>query len=325
MQRRQFIQAGLAASSIALPSRAVFGQQAAAFPTKPVTLVLSLPAGSSFDVQARALAVPLARELKQPVVISNQSGVSATLGMSVVGKSAPDGYTVGVASSTLFRLPHMQKVSYDPLNDFTYIIGTNSSPHGVVVRQDSPVRSLADLIALSAASPGKVSWCSLGTGTPGHMATARLAQLAGFAPNIVPYKGGPEMWTALLGGHVDAVVASGFGTFVAQGKMRLLATFEPQRVKHWPSVPTVKELGYDMVMSPLSGIAGPRGMDPRVVRILHDAVKAGMGDAAYQAVLDSQGEVSTYLSSADYDQHARNAFRNEKKMLDEIGFKPTPS
>jgi tripartite-type tricarboxylate transporter receptor subunit TctC len=258
----------------------------------------------------------------QPIIVSNQPGVSATLGMSNVAKSAPDGYTIGIASSTLFRLPHMQKVSYDPLADFTYIIGMNSSPHGIVVRQESRIKSVQELIALSRAQPNKVSWCSLGTGTPGHIATARLARMADFDPNIVPYKGGPEMWTALLGGHIDAVVASGFGTFVAQGKMRLLATFEPQHVKHWPDVPTVKELGYDVVMSPLSGVAGPKGMDPKVVQTLHDALKASTADPAYQAVLNSQGEVLTYLSTADYDRHARASFQNEKRMLDEIGFKP---
>ena len=313
-KRRDVLQMGLAASALAALARSA-AAQFAPFPAKPVTLILSLPAGSSFDSQMRALLVPASRELKQPMVLSNQPGVSATLGMSTVGKAQPDGYTIGVASSTLFRLPHMQKVNYDPLNDFTYIIGLNSSPHGVVVRQESPVKSLADLIALTRANPNKVSWCSLGTGSPGHISTARLARLAGIEPN---------MWTALLGGHVDAVVVSGFGPYVAQGKMRLLATFEPQRVRHWPDAPTVKELGFDVVMSPLSGIAGPKGMDPKTVQVLHDVFKTAIADPAYQSVLASQGEVTTYLSSADYDRHARASFANEKRMLDEIGFKPAP-
>ncbi len=322
-KRRDILHMGLAASALAALPRGA-AAQAGPFPSKPVTLILSLPAGSSFDVQMRALIVAASRELKQPVVLSNQPGVSATLGMSTVAKAPPDGYTIGVAGSTLFRLPHMQKVSYDPMADFSFIIGLNSSPHGIVVRQDSPVKSLAELVALTKANPNKVSWCSLGTGSPGHISTARLARLAGIEPNIIPYKGGPEMWTALLGGHIDAVVVSGFGPYIAQGKMRLLATFEPQRVRHWPEAPTVKELGYDVVMSPLSGIAGPKGMDPKTVQILHDAFKAGIADAGYQTVLASQGEVTTYLSSADYDRHARASFANEKRMLDEIGFKPAP-
>lgn len=321
LRRRDFVQFAIASSAaVALPR--VARAQPAPYPAKPISLVLSLPAGSSFDVQARALIVPLAKELKQTVIVLNQPGVSATLGMSTVAKAAPDGYMVGIASSTLFRLPHMQKVSYDALNDFTFIIGLNSSPHGVVVRHDSPYKSFAELVADTRARPGKVSWCSLGTGTPGHIATARLAKMAHIEPNIVPYKGGPEMWTALQGAHIDAVVASGFGAFVDQGKMRLLATFEPQRVKHWPEVPTVKELGHDIVMSPLSGVAGPRGMDPKIVQLLHDAFRTSMADPAYQAVLASQGELSTYLSSADYDRYARASFQNEKRMLDEIGFKP---
>jgi tripartite-type tricarboxylate transporter receptor subunit TctC len=296
--------------------------QTTTFPWKQLSVIVSLPAGSSYDIQIRTMAVPLARELKQPVIVLNEPGVSATLGMTRVAKAAPDGHTVGIATSTLFRLPHMQKVNYDPLVDFTYIIGLNRSPHGIVVRHDSDFKTIGDLIARSKARPGKVSWCSLGVGTPGHIATARLANAAKFEPNIVPYKGGPEMWAALQGGHIDAVVVSGFGPFVEQGKVRLLATFEPTRTRLWPDVPTVRELGFDIIMSPQSGVAGPRGMDPHVVQVLHDAFRTGMNDSAYLAILASQGEIPSYLGSAEFDQHARASFANEKRMLDEIGFKP---
>jgi tripartite-type tricarboxylate transporter receptor subunit TctC len=177
-QRRALAQALLAGAGLALlGSTPAFAQ---AFPAKPITLVVGFGAGGGTDIQARALARAASVELGQPIVVENRPGMSATLGPAAVAhRSAPDGYTLTVTPATLFRVPHVQKVNYDALKDFTYIINVTSYSYSLSVGKNAPWKTAQEFIAYARANPGKLNFSSTGVSGTGQITALRLAKLTG--------------------------------------------------------------------------------------------------------------------------------------------------
>ena len=306
----------LAALAIAAPS--VLAQ---AFPTRPVTLIVPWPAGGSTDRHLRALAEIASKHLGQPVVVSNQPGGGGTNGPGNMGLQAkPDGYTIAQFPMGMLRIPHMQKTAWNPLTDFSFIIGVTGYSFGFVVRSDSPYKSFNDFIEAARKQPGKIDFGSTGTGTSPHLLIEEVSDAAKVELNHIPFKGNADLMQALLGGHVmSASDASGWDKFVDSGQMRLLVTFGDQRLKRWPNVPTAKELGYNVVANSPYGLAGPKGMDPAVMKTLHDAFKRAMEDPKHLEVLDQLNQPTWYKNSADYASWARDTFGKEKGLIDRLG------
>jgi len=292
------------------------------YPSRTLTMIMPFPPGGATDVQMRALANALSKEMGQQVVVVNQPGVAGTMGPAAMARSAaPDGYTFSVAPATLFRLPHLQKVNFDPLSDFTYVICLTGYTNGLVVRADAPWKTLQDLFADAKARPGQISYGSTGVGSGGHVAMERLARAAGVKFNFIPFKGMAEETTALLGGHLDVISDPGWGALVDGGKARLLATLGNTRLPRRPNVPTLKELGYDITVNSPVGIVAPKGMEPAVLKTLHDALRKAMRDPDYQRMLADYDQVDMYMSSAEYRQYAIDQFAREKVFLSQIGVK----
>jgi tripartite-type tricarboxylate transporter receptor subunit TctC len=175
---------------------------------------------------------------------------------------------------TVFRLPFMRKTTLDPASDLTYIIGVSGYTFGVVVRGDAPWKSFRELIDYARANPGKLNYGTPGAGTTLHITMEQIAKQQGVKWVHVPFKGTSETTGALLGGHIDALAdATGWSSLVNSGQLRLLVLWTAARSKNWPDVPTLREVGIDMVSNSPFGIAGPKGMDPAVVKIIHDAFK----------------------------------------------------
>ena len=257
------------------------------FPNKPITLIVPYGAGGPTDVQVRALAAAASKNLGQQVIISNVPGVGGTLGPSTMARSSPpDGYTLSIIVGSMFRMPHFQKVDYDPVRDFTYIIALSGYNYGFVVAADAPWKSLADLIADAKKRPGEISAGASGRGTIGHVMLERFSRDSGAKLNFVPFKGGSEINQAILGKHLDVWLDGGFGPGIEQGKLRGLAIAAERRSSHWPNIPTLKELGYDLVITSPFGIAGPKGMDRKLVQTLHDAFRKSMADPAFLQTLE---------------------------------------
>lgn len=292
------------------------------YPSKPITMILPFPAGGATDVQIRALTQAASKEIGQPFVIVNKPGVGGTLGPASMAQSAaPDGYTISLVAATLFRLPHLMKVSYDPITDFSYLICLTGYTNGIVVRQDAPWKTLQELLADAKRSPRTISYGSTGRGSGGHIAAERLAKAAGVQLNFIPYKGMAEETAALLGGHLMVISDPGWGALAESGKARVLATLGESRLKRWPQVPTLKELGYDIVVNSPIGLAGPRGMDPKVVKVLHDAFRKAMNDPGYLRALEQNDQVPIYMSSEDYARYAVEQTAREKTFIQELGIK----
>jgi len=298
----------------ALPAAA-----ADSYPSRPVTLIVPWPAGGSTDTHLRKLSEIASRHLGQPIVVENKPGGGGMLGPGVMAKSAaPDGYTIAQLHVGAFRQPFLQKVDWDPLRDFTYIIGVSGYTFGMVVKADSPFKTLDDVIAYARANPGKMSYSSTGTGTSPHLLVEQLASKAGVQFLHVPYKGSADSTQALMGGHVMVQSDStGWGKFVDQGAFRLLVTFGNQRTR-W-GAPTAKELGYDVVSYSPYGLVGPKGMDPKVVKILHDAFKKAIDDPENAKVLQMLDQVYWYKSPDEYTRWAAETFVSEKALIERLG------
>jgi tripartite-type tricarboxylate transporter receptor subunit TctC len=293
--------------------------QAQSFPAKPVTLIVPWPAGGSTDIYFRKLGEVTARHLGQPLVIENKPGGSGMNGPATMAKTArPDGYTISQLAISAYRMPHMQKVDWDPIDDFTYIIGLAGYTFGVVVKADSPFQTFNDLLTYARANPGKLSYATPGTGTSLHLAMEEVAAKAGVQFLHIPFKGYADGAIALMGGHVMVQVDStGWAKQVDAGAQRLLATLGDKRTR-W-GAPTVKELGVDTVSNSPFGLVGPKGMPREVVKVLHDAFKKSLDDPEYLKVLAQLDQPAWYMSSEDYARWAVGMLKAERATIERVG------
>ena len=307
--RRQFIVgAGTAASSLALPALA----QAPAWPTRPIRYICPWPAGGSTDAVIRALAESAAKTLGQQIIVDNKPGAGGMLGANELVNAAPDGYTLSQLPHGVFRIPHMQKVQFDTLKDFTWIACLTGYTFGLVVPADSPIKSIKDLVDYAKANPEKFTYGSTGTGTSPHLAVEEFAQRAGIKLTHVPFKGNADNMQAILGGHTMAASdATGWDTHVASDGSK--------RTKRWPDVPTLDELGYKTVSDSPFGVCGPKGMEAGVVRTLHDAFKKTLEDPAVLATFDKYDQSVIYMNTEDYTKFARETFAAEKATIERLG------
>ena len=289
------------------------------FPSKPITLICPWPAGGGTDLHLRKLAELTSKRIGQNVIVENRPGGSGMNGPVQMAKTArPDGYTISQLAITAFRMPHMQKVDWDPLADFTYIIGVSGYTFGIVVKADSPFKTFNDLLAYAKAHPGQLSYATPGAGTSLHLAMEEIGARAGVQFLHVPFKGQAEGAQALLGGHVMAQVDStGWGRMVDAGQLRLLATLGDRRTR-W-NAPTVKELGVDTVSNSPYGLVGPKGMAQEVVKALHDAVKSAMEDPEHMKMLAQLDQLYWYQSSADYARWAAQTLAAERATIERVG------
>lgn len=292
------------------------------YPEKPITLIVPYSAGGATDVAMRALADAAAKQLGQRIIVENRTGVGGTLGPQTMVNAKPDGYVISQMPITVFRIPHMQKVSFDPLTDFTWILHVSGYTFGVAVRSDSPWKTWQEFIAYAKANPGKVSYSTPGNGTSLHITMEEIATREGIQWLQVPYKGAADALIALRGGHVTAMADSTtWGEMVDAGQLRLLSTWGVNRTRRWPNAPTLKDLGYGIVSNSPYGLAGPRGMDPKIVRILHDAFRKAMDDPAYQKVLERLDQENVYMSGEDYAKFAKKTYDEEKIVIERMGLK----
>lgn len=306
-----------AAAATSLPAFA----QSAGFPNKPITLICPWPAGGSTDRHLRTLAEIAGRNLGQTIIVENRPGGGGTSGPGSMALTArPDGYTIAQYPMGMLRLPHMQKMQWDPLKDFSFILGVSGYTFGLTVRADSPYKSFNEYIEAARKAPGAINYGSTGIGTSPHLIMEELSANAKVQLTHVPFKGNADLQNALLGGHVMAQSdASGWDKFVDGGQMRLLVTFGDKRTKRWPTVPTAQELGYGVVSTSPYGLVGPKGMDPAIVKALHDAFKKAMEDAKHIELLDQLNQDAWYRSGDEYQKWATDTFAKDKQLIERLG------
>jgi tripartite-type tricarboxylate transporter receptor subunit TctC len=290
------------------------------YPAKPITLIVPWPAGGPTDVTMRSMAEVAAKHLGQPIVIENKAGGGGTVGPATMAAAAkPDGYTLAQMPITVYRLPLMQKTTWKA-DDFTYIIHLTGYVFAAFANADTPFKKWEDVIAYAKANPGKITYGSTGSGTSLHLGMEMLAEKSGVKFTHVPFKGAAEVNAAVAGGHV-MLGASGTSIrpLVDAGKARFLNVWTAKRVSFLPDIPTLQDLGYPYVIDSPWGIAGPKGMDPKVVAKIHDAFKKALEE---QPVIDSLARfdmVPTYKGTADYNAAVAEQIKLEEALLKRIG------
>ncbi len=310
----------LSAAIIAVIAGPAFAQT---FPSKPVTLIVPWPAGGSTDIAMRAIAEAASKHLGQPIIIDNRAGGSGTVGPAQMAATAkPDGYTIAQIPITVFRLPLMQQTTWNANTDFTYIVHLTGYTFGVTVKADSEFKTWDDVVKFAKANPGKVTYATPGAGTSLHIGMEQIAAQAGIKLTQVPFKGGAETNAAVLGGHTTLQAdSSGWKGLVESGQLRLLMIWTEKPSPNYKGVPTLKQLGYPFVFDSPFGIAGPKGMDPKVVAIIHDAFKKAVDDPAVQATLAKYDMVVNYKNTADYVKFVKEVTETERKVVEMLGLK----
>ena len=316
-QRRSFLK-GATAVAAGLAAPAIVRAQA--FPARPIKYICPWPAGGSTDIVMRAFAESAGKALGQTMLVENKPGAGGTLGAIELVNARPDGYTLAQLPQGVFRIPHMQKVQFDTLKDFTWIACLTGYTFGLVVPTASPIKSFKDLVDYARANPEKFTYGHTGNGTSPHLAVEEFAQRAGIKLQPIPFKGNAENMQAVLGGHVmGASDATGWGPHVDAGKLRLLTTYGSKRTKRWASVPTLDELGYKTTSDSPFGVGGPKNMDPAVVKTLHDAFRKTLDDPAVIAVLEKYDQSVIYMNTEAYTKFARETYVTEKALIERLG------
>jgi len=295
---------------------------AAEFPTKHITLIIPMTAGGSMDVTGRALGNAAKKFLGQPIIPEHIPGGGGTVGLAIMVKKPADGYTIAyIATNNLNINWHMREMSFHPLEDVTPIIRFSGMPSGIVIRADAPWKTLQEFLQYAKQNPQKISYATAGIGLPPHLAMEELAILAGGIQWMhIPYKGGGECNTALLGGHVDMMAGGSFwAPLVDAGKFRLLASVAPFRFPRYPQVLTLREIGYDVAYSSPLDILGPKGMPKPILNKLHDALKKAMDDPEVVNALNIFDMVPIYLNPEDLVKAHQQEFEHMGRMVRKLG------
>jgi len=319
------LRAGLAALALVcglgLPGPARAQSAVDRFPERPVTLVVPWPAGGPTDRHLRVMADAAGKHLGQPIIIDNKPGASGTLGGATMAAAAkPDGYTIAQLPITIFRLPYMQKVSWDPRKDFTFIIHLTGYTLGVAVNSSTQWKTWGSLLEYAKANPGKLRYATAGAGSTPHITMEQIALQVGFKWVHVPFKGSAEVAAAILGEHVDvAADGTGLGPLVDADKLKMLVVWTEQRSPRFPDTPTLLESGQKLVSQSPYGLAGPKGVDPRIVQKLHDALKKGLEDPVHVKVLNDLSQPLLYKNSADYEKYAMELIAEQQDIIQKLG------
>ena len=288
----------------------------AGFPNRPITMIIPFPPGGTTDVTLRALAEGASRHLQQQVVVDNRPGAANTLGAAMVARARPDGYLLTQMPASAIRVQLLQKLAYDTLRDFSPVLCVTGYTFMTIAKAGRFPRGWADFIAEAKRRPGELSYGSTGAnGTP-HVTMAELAEKEGINVIHVPFRGDADGSQALLGGHIDVMAGgSGLGTLVDGKAADFMHVWNAERLARWPQAPTLRELGYDMVVTTPFGLVGPAGMDPGVTKVLHDAFAAAAKSDEFRAMLTRYDMPDEYRDSAGYGALLRETVTQEEALI----------
>ena len=296
------------------------------YPSKPVHVIVSFPPGSSTDIVGRVAMQKVSEYWGQPVVAENRAGAGGSIGSAAVARAVPDGYTLLINSSAHAVNPAIYaRLPYETTKDFIDVVPLTQQPNVLVVNAGSPYRSLADLVNASKARPGAINFGHAGIGSGTHLNTERLIAASGMMVTQVPFKGTPEVVTAIFSNSVDcywgpisAVISN-----IRGGKLRPLAVSTAKRNPTLPEVPTTGEAGVSGADSPLwFGVWAPAGTPPEVVQKISADVRRALADPGVKEKLQNLGNDTMDMSPAEFAKFVRQEIGTYQRVISAAGIKP---
>lgn len=288
MKRRDLLQA---AAVLGLPSLS-FAQDK--YPSKPITIICPYPAGGNTDQRSRQFGRFINTALGVPVVVENKPGAGGNIGTEAIVRAKPDGYTIGMGNfAPLSVNPTMfKKINFDPLKDLAPICLIERGPLVLMVRPDSPFKSVKDIVAAAKAKPGHLTYANGGTGGSHHLAAEMMKAMAGVFITNIPYKGGAPAAMDLMGGQVDMMFEQMYAASanIRAGKLRPLAITSLKRSPQFPDVPTMAEQGFPgFEISNWQGFVAPAATPPAIIKLLNEVTNKALADPTIKAQMLSQG------------------------------------
>ena len=279
------------------------------YPTRPIQVIVPFPPGGVADLVARPFTAALERNLKQPVVVVNKTGAGGAVGMQAAAVSKPDGYTLMVALSSISVMPEVDALFGRPstykLKDFAPVALLSADPTILVVKKESPWKTVADFVADAKKRPNEIKYSSSGVYGTMHVAMEMFAHAAGIKLRHIPTGGGGPALTSLLGGHVDALAGGPNVSIphIKAGTLRVLAGWGDKRLASLPDVPTFKELGYkDVEFYIWSGFFAPVATPPAAIKILREAAAKAVQTADFKAAMEKMETPIYYLDAPEFQK-----------------------
>lgn len=304
-------------------ANAVQGQ---AYPNKPIKVIIPFPPGNTMDIMTRLIAPRLSERLGQQIVVENRPGASGMLGLDLVAKAAPDGYTIGAGQGgNLTVLPHTSKnIPYDALKDFAPIAVSTTNYLGLVASPTAPFKTLPEMLAWARANPGKLSVGTNGEGGFPHLAFEHLRMMGNFSFNHIPYKGSAQIATDLIGGQVQAGIdgISGLTPHIRSNRITLLAVTNKTRVATWPDAAAANETVPGYESGGWFGYVAPVGTPRDIVSKLNDEINRAMKQPDVVEKLGAAGLIVVAESPEYFSELIRSDFAKYGKLVRDIGFKP---
>ena len=318
MKRRTLLQS---APLMLLPSLALAQDK---YPSKPITIIVPYPAGGNTDQRSRQFGRFMSTALGVPVVIENKGGAGGNIGTEIIARAKPDGYTIGMGNFAPMAVnPTMfKKIGFDPQKDFAPICLIERGPLVLMVRPDSPFKSVADIIAAAKAKPGHLTYANGGTGGSHHLAAEMFKARAGVFITNIPYKGGAPATIDLMGGQVDMMFEQMYAASanIRAGKLRPLAITSLKRSPQFPDVPTMAELGFPgYEISNWQGFIAPAGTPAPIIKLLNEVTNQALADATIKAQMLSQGNELGGGTPEQFAAHIRAESERWGKLVKSAG------
>jgi tripartite-type tricarboxylate transporter receptor subunit TctC len=294
-------------------------EDVAKFPSRPMTFIVPLPAGSGGDVASRLIAKEAEKFLGQSITVVNKPGGSYTIGAAAIAASKPDGYTMGYTTpASLVITPFLEKLPYHPLKDLQRIIQFGEMTFGVVVKSDSPFKSFENLMSYARQNPKKVTYGTGGAHSFSNLAIERIAKKDGVQLTHIPFKGGAEMQAALVGGHVQFSAGDFNVALLEAGQTRLLLLLTEGPRVEYPQTPFLKDIGYDIPYPAMSMVSGPRGIPEGIIKKLEEAFAKAMKEPAFIKGMKELRLTVSYRSGKDLEDYVVHTYEVFEKLMKEL-------
>lgn len=296
------------------------------YPVKPVRIIVPFPPGNTMDIMSRLIAPKMSERLGQQVIVENRPGASGMLGLDLVARAAPDGYTVGAGQGgNMVVLPHTSKnIPYDSLRDFAPVAVSTTNYLGIVANVNAPFKTVGEMVAYAKANPGKLTVATNGEGGFPHLAFEHLRTMANITYTHVPYKGSAAIATDIIGGQVQAGIdgVTGMTPHIKSGRLRLLAVTNKTRVQLWPDTPAAAEdvPGYES--GGWFGYVAPARTPREIVLKLNDAINRAMRSPEVSEKLVNAGLIVVTESPEYFGELLKSDFAKYGKLVKDIGFQP---